>query len=45
MEESLIISTNKELANSDGIVVVDLLTGTNSTSGFKSNMCGSGGNN
>ena len=43
MEESLIISTNKELASSDGIAIVDLMTGTNSCNGFKNNICGSGG--
>ena len=43
MEEAIIISTSKELGTTDGIAVVDLLTGTNVCSGFKGNSCGKGG--
>ena len=43
MEESIIISSSKELSTSDGIVVVDLATGANTCPGFKSNICGVGG--
>jgi hypothetical protein len=43
MEEAIIISTSKELGSTDGVAIVDLITGANVCSGFKGNACGKGG--